>query len=370
MRLHRYLFNQYLQVTMFVLTSLMMVVWLNQTLRLLELVVNKGSPLIGFLILSVLAMPLWLLQAVPIALFIGILWVINKVSVDRELIAMQSVGWSVKQFVAAPLIFACLCTMFLVVNSLYLLPSAFGEFKQRQIELRTAIPKILLQDRVFVDLAPDLTIFINERVSSNRVKNVFIQDNRDEKGVTTLTASNGTFTSENGQAILILENGERSQLGADGKGSATLFFEKYKLNFSRNTVTDNSNRPLDMNEDSIANLLDPSTSKSPTYIKQRFAYGHYRIVSPFMALTLAFIALAGTSRGRLRDQYGKQRLWSTIGVAILVQILFITARSVTVSAPSLWPLQYLIALVPILVSSYLLFSGQHIAKFKPKMVTS
>ena len=370
MRLHRYLFNQYLQVTLFVLSSLIMVVWLNQTLRLLELVVNKGSPLIAFLILSVLAMPLWLLQAVPVALFIGILWVVNKVSVDRELVAMQSVGWSIKQFVLSPLVLALLCTGFLVMNSLYLLPSAFGEFKQRQIELRTAIPKILLQDKVFVDLAPDLTIFINERVSSNRVKNVFIQDNREEDAVTTLTASTGTFTSENGQAVLILENGERSQLSSDGKGSATLFFDKYKLNFSRNAVANNSDRPLDMNEDSITNLLDPSTAKSQNYINQRFAYGHYRIISPFMALTMALIALAGISRGRLRDQYGKRRLWITIGVAVGVQIMFITARSVTVSAPSLWPLQYLIVIAPVIIGGAMLFGVPHMAKSKTKMVMS
>ena len=192
-----------------VLFSLIMVVWLNQTLQLLELVVNKGSPLIAFIYLSVLALPLWLLQAIPIALFIAILWVTNKINTDRELVAMQAAGWSIKQFAVAPFIFASLCCGFLISNSLYLLPIGFGEFKTRQLELRAAIPKILLQDQVFVDLAPGLTIFINERISRSEVKNVFIQDKRDGDAITTLTASQGTFARENGQPVLLLQNGER-----------------------------------------------------------------------------------------------------------------------------------------------------------------
>ncbi|MGC6517149.1 MAG: LptF/LptG family permease [Candidatus Puniceispirillaceae bacterium] len=370
MRLHRYLFGQYMQVTMLVLVSLIMVVWLNQTLQLLELVVNKGSPLIGFIILSVLAMPLWLLQAVPIALFIAILWVINKISTDREFVALQSVGWSVRQFALTPLFFACLCTAFLIFNSVILLPAGFGEFKTRQLELRAAIPKILLQDKVFVDLAPNLTIFINERVSRSEVKNVFIQDKRDGKNITTLTASKGTFTRENGQAILILENGERSQIGQGGEASATLFFDEYKLNFSRNVKTSNNERPLDMNEDSILNLLDPTKAISEKYARQRIAYGHYRIISPFLALTLAVIAVAGVSRGRLRDEHKNYRFWGTILVAIFVQILFITARSVTFTIPLFWPLQYAVILTPIFIGLILIYQPKWLQFPRLKGATS
>ena len=356
MRLHRYLFSQYFQVTSVVLFSLIMVVWLNQTLQLLELVVNKGSPLISFLYLSILAMPLWLLQAVPIALLIAIIWVVNKINADRELVAMQSVGWSTQKFTYAPLAFAAFCTAFLVINSVYILPTSFGEFKTRQLELRVAIPKILLQDKVFVDLAPGLTIFIDERISSQKVRNVFIQDKRDGETITTLTASDGTFGRDNGQPYLLLENGERSQIDTkSGEASATLFFESYKLNIARGEVNSSSNRPLDMNEDSIRNLLNPETSNSERFINQRLAYGHYRITSPFLAITLAIIAIAGLTRGRLRDQYKTQRIWGTIIIALFVQILFISARSATVTAPILWPLQYIVLIVPSLCGLALIF---------------
>ena len=363
MRLHRYLLKQYMQVTTMVLVSLLMVVWLNQMLQLLELVVNKGSPLGSFFILSLLAMPLWLLQAIPIALFIGVIWVVNKITSDRELVAMQAAGWSIKQFTIAPLFLGALCTAFLILNSTILLPAGFGAYKDKQSELRAAIPKVLLQDKVFVDLAPNLTIFINERVSRTSVRNVFIQDKRNSDAISILTAAKGQFLLDNGQPVLVLEQGERSQINNLGEASATLYFDQYKLNIARTTQSTAQRSVLDMNEDSIANLLNPETSASPRYISQRLAYGHYRITSPFLGITLTLVALAALLRGRLRDEFKRRRMWQAIIAGMVVQILFISARSITVTSPQLWFAQYLVLLLPAAIASYMLLSPET-ARFK------
>ena len=357
MQLHRYLFTQYFQVTALVLLCLITVVWINQAINLLELVVNKGAPIIDFLILSILAFPLWLLEALPIALFIAILWVITKIQSDRELVVMQAVGMNDKQFSLAPISLAILITIFQIFNSVYLLPTSFGEFKQRQIDLRNAIPSILLQDRVFVDLAPKLTIYIDERISENTVRNVFIQDAREDSKFITLTASNGIFDLENGRPVLILENGERSELSDGQTASASLLFQQYKLYFARHVNATNRTRSIDMNEDSISNLLNPETATSSRFMSQRLSYAHYRISAPFLAFTLALIAIAGMTRGRLRDEHKAKRMWLTIAAAILVETIFITSRSLTVSVPMLWPLIYLSLALPAFISSYFILGG-------------
>ena len=357
MQLYRYLFSQYLQLSALVLLCLVTVVWINQAINLLELVVNKGAPIIDFLILSLLASPLWLLEALPISLFIAILWVISKIQSDRELVVMQAVGMNNRQFALAPISLAFIFTIIQIVNSVYLLPASFGEFKQRQLDLRNAIPSILLQDRVFVDLAPGLTIYIDERISENTVRNVFIQDARDEPSIITLTASNGIFDLENGRPVLILENGERSELNDNNEASASLLFEQYKLYFARNFISNNRARTIDMNEDSIQNLLDAEKSSHERFIAQRQAYGHYRIAAPFLSLTLALIAVAGMTRGRLRDEHKSKRIWFTIAAALAVETLFITARSLAVSVPILWSIIYISLAFPALISAYFLLSG-------------
>ena len=358
MQLHRYLFSQYLQVTLIILFSLLMIVWLNQTLQLLELVVNKGAPLIDFLLLSLLSAPLWLLQAIPIALFIGIIWVIQKVQSDREWVVMQAIGISHRQFALSPLLLGVLASLFLLLNSIYFLPASFGEFKQRQTELRNAIPRILLQDRVFVDLAPGLTIFINERISNSEVRNVFIQDARHPVNISTLTAAEGTFALDEGRPVLLLKDGERFEMQPGREAGASLFFEEYKLYFASQIASKSGKRPIDMNEDSISNLLSPETAIAKQYVPQRLAYGHYRIASPFIAITLALIAVAGLARGRLRDEYSRKRIWQTIGAAIGAQVIFFMARSITVSAPQFWPLIYLSLLVPASIALWMIIKQQ------------
>lgn len=366
MQLHRYLFTQYFQVSALVLACLVTVVWINQALNLLELVVNKGAPIIDFMILSILAAPLWLLEAMPIALFIAILWVISKVQSDRELVVMQAVGVSDRQFALAPITLAFAFTLLQIINSIYVLPASFGEFKQRQIDLRNAIPSILLQDRVFVDLAPGLTIYIDERVSDNTVRNVFIQDAREKSNIITLTASTGTFNIENGRPVLVLENGERSELNDKQDASAALLFKQYKLHFARSIISTNRARSIDMNEESITNLLDPSKASEKRFIPQRQAYAHYRMTAPFLSLALALIALTGMTRGRLRDDHKGKRIWLTIAAALLVETLFITTRSLAVSTPILWPLIYASLIVPSMISIYLLMISS--PKFKQRQM--
>ena len=56
--------------------------------------------------------------------------------------------------------------------------------------------------------------------------------------------------------------------------------------------------PIDMNEDTIGKLLNPDKSPYPDYFNQRRAEGHYRIVSPGLALVLVLIATCGALSDR------------------------------------------------------------------------
>ena len=66
----------------------------------------------------------------------------------------------------------------------------------------------------------------------------------------------------------------------------------------------------------------------------------------FLALCLAIIASATMLHGRvLRDLVGR-RIIITACLGIFVQILYVAARSATVSSPFVWPLMYLSIFIP------------------------
>ncbi|MGB0397846.1 MAG: LptF/LptG family permease, partial [Candidatus Puniceispirillaceae bacterium] len=329
--------------------------WLNHALRMLEFIVSKDSTIYDFLLLSFFPIPLWLVVALPMSAFIGVIWVISRFLSDRELIVMQAVGFTPLQFGRVPIVFGAALTFALLINSVYILPASFSTFKEVQAEVRGSLPKLLIQDNVFIDIADDLTLFVGERINQNEVGRVFIQDSRNPEITITFTSERGQFSSVNGQPVFLLLNGQRTELRKDGTSNAQLTFETHSLDISQQNTGAAERVILDMNEDSIRNLLNPDTAISPRYARERMAMGHYRLSAPFMALALTILAAAIMLQGHIsREKLGRRVLIAAL-TGVAVQTLSILARSATVGTPVLWPLMYLAVLIPIGAGVFMLW---------------
>ena len=97
MQFDRYLFGQMIRTTIAVSVTLVGIMWLFQTIRLLEVVINRGAPISNFLLMSVTVIPLWLTIAVPVSAFVAVIWVFQRAVADRELLVMQASGRSALQ---------------------------------------------------------------------------------------------------------------------------------------------------------------------------------------------------------------------------------------------------------------------------------
>ena len=355
MNLEKYIFKQVFQTSFLFLFGLITVIWLNQAISILEVFFYKGSNISEFIVLSLFPLPLWIMVAMPMSVFIGILWVIFKLLSDRELLVMQALGKSPVQFSIIPILFSFFVSIFLYINSIYILPYSFSEFKKTQFSIRSAIPKILIQNNVFIDIANGLTIYVGNRINDNELRQVFIQDSRNKEKIITYTSESGIFDIKDGNPTLILKNGQRTELGENGDASALLSFSTHTINISKKNSISNFQKVIDVNEDSISNLLDPSKSISKKYIGERFAMGHYRILSPLMPICLALIACVIMLHGRvLRDKVGIKIFVSSI-CGICFQSLFILSRSITASNPSLWFVMYLSIIIPCIIFVLILF---------------
>jgi lipopolysaccharide export system permease protein len=287
--------------------------------------------------------------------FIGVIWVISRFLSDRELIVMQAVGFTPLQFGRIPMFFGAFLTAILFLNSVYIMPASFSKFKEVQAEVRGTIPKLLIQDNVFIDIANDLTLFVGERINQNEVGRVFIQDSRDPETTITFTSERGQFSSINGQPVFLLLNGQRTELTKGGVSNAQLAFETHTLDISRQSAATTQRVVLDMNEDSIRNLLNPKTATTEQYARERMAMGHYRLASPFMALALTLMAATIMLQGHISREKMGRRVLITALVGIGIQTIAIMTRSATVATPALWPVMYLVVLMPIGFGIFLLW---------------
>ena len=108
----RYVFRQLLIGMVLVTVGLTCIIWLSQSLRFVELIVNRGVGPGTFLYLTMLMLPNFLTVVLPIALFSVVVFVYTKMIMDRELVVMRAAGQN--QFaLAKPALFLATFTVLL-----------------------------------------------------------------------------------------------------------------------------------------------------------------------------------------------------------------------------------------------------------------
>ena len=361
MQFDRYIFKQMLRTSFAVTLTLVGIMWLFQTIRILELVINRGAPMTDFLLMSVTVIPLWLTIAIPISVFVAVMWVFHRALVDRELLVAQASGRSAIQLARAPIALGVIVTTFLVINSVFLLPLSFAVYKEVQFKLRNTIPTVMLQDNVFIDVVDGMTMLIGKKYKDGHAENVFIHDEKIDGVIVTMTAKAGRFIEKDNKPAVILNDGQRFELEQDKQAGATLIFDTHTVSITPRDRKQSTRMPIEMNEDRISNLLNPDASPQPVYVNQRVAEGHYRIASPFLAFALVIVASAGVLHGQIRRSTWSRRTFVTIALGIICISAIVSARSLATTTPLLIPLIYLSMLFP-MVSLLTLLGLQSIAQ--------
>ena len=349
MQFDRYLLAQLVRTTIAVTVTLVGIVWLFQTIRILELVVSRDGPFLDFIIMSITVIPLWLTIAFPISAFIAITWVFQRTIADRELLVMQASGRSMLQLARAPIALAIGVTAILVLNSTVVLPFSFGIYKEMQFKLRNSIPAVLLREGVFIDVVDGMTMLIGEQTEDGMARDIFLHDERAPDKTITITAKYGKFVNQDGVPAVILQNGVRNEVNQNGDASASLLFETHSVIISSDTQPSQERLTFDMNEDSIRNLLNPETSPAPRFFNQRRAEGHYRIISPLLGFVLVMTAACSVLCGQIRRDTLFRRTVLNIGAAIIIISMMVSTRSLTITMPATTPLLYASLVGPALI---------------------
>ena len=88
-----YLLKNLLVATVFIAVTLAFIVFLTQSLRFLEIVINAGAGS-SFWILTALALPRFLEVILPLSMLASVLFLYNKMMLDSELVAIRAAGKS------------------------------------------------------------------------------------------------------------------------------------------------------------------------------------------------------------------------------------------------------------------------------------
>src|SRR5438874_2703745 len=161
--LDRYILRQSFGVMVFVTAALSAAIWLAQSLRLIDLIVNRGLSIDVFLYLAILILPRFLDIVLPIGVFIAVLFTFSRLTAESELVVMRSAGLSHVALAKPVLMLAGIAFVILMSLSAYFLPASNGAFKDLQFEIRSRFVSSLVQEGTFTTIADKLTIYIRSR---------------------------------------------------------------------------------------------------------------------------------------------------------------------------------------------------------------
>src|ERR1700688_4104625 len=123
-QLNRYILRQCIGVMLFVTGALTAAVWLAQSLKLVDLIVNRGLSAEVFLYLALLILPRFFDIVLPIGAFIAVLFVFNKLTSESELVVMRAAGLSPLTLAQPVFILAGGAFLVLLSMAAYFLPAS------------------------------------------------------------------------------------------------------------------------------------------------------------------------------------------------------------------------------------------------------
>jgi lipopolysaccharide export system permease protein len=356
-RITAYILSQVLTTMLFVVATLTMAIWLTQSLRFIELIVNRGLSLASFFYLTSLLLPNFLSLVLPIALFIATLFVYNRLAADSELVVMRAVGFGPGQLARPALLLACGVTIAGYVLSLWLMPLTFGKFKELHTNIRSDYSSLLLQEGAFSTIGNTLTVYVRARESNGDLRGIMVQDARDPNNPVTLLAERGTIASTEDGPRVILLNGNRQQVDRAAGKLSLLYFERYSVEISNDRTTEF--RWRDAGERYLDELLWPNIADAHDrqYFNRLIAEGHTRLATPLYAIALVMVALACLLPGDFNRRGLGRRLLFASACGLATQALSVALPNLATGMPRILPLLYIAPIGVSLLAAFALQRG-------------
>jgi lipopolysaccharide export system permease protein len=346
--LNRYILRQCVSVMVFVTGALTAAVWLAQSLRLVDLIVNRGLSAEVFLYLAVLILPRFLDIVIPIGTFIAVLFVFNKLTTESELIVMRAAGLSPMGLAKPVLELATISWLILMLLSVYLLPASNREFKDLQFEIRNRFVSSLLQEGSFTTISDKLTIYIGARNQRGEVIGLMIDDERDPRRPVTILAERGAFADTGGASRIIMVNGDRQQYDRDTGKLSVLTFDRYVLDLDMMRDAPEA-RSREAQERFLPDLFFPPEDLDQGSRDAYLVEANERLTVPLTAFSFAIIPLACLLPGEFNRRGQLKRVLVAVGVALTFQALDLAIKNLEGRSTAAIPISYVVDLLPFVV---------------------
>jgi lipopolysaccharide export system permease protein len=343
-----YVFRQALGPLLAILGALAAIAILTQGLNQLDIIITNRRAGFAFAWVTILALPQLISLILPMAVFIAVVYALNRMHTESEIAVLYGAGVS-RQRIARPILqLAVLAALAHLAINVVVQPWAFKERRETFYALRTDIASSLIEEGSFTYPTEDLTLYARSRGGGGELRDMLINDGRTDPPIT-YTARAGAIVTIDGQPAIVMRDGQVQRMNEDG-GVDVLDFDRYVLQFE-GVFDEPEIFYLKASDRTLFQLFFPDRTAhfDQRNIDQFLAEGHARLAAPLLNISLAMIALAGVLLGDFsRRGYGRRIMWAAV-IALVVRLMALAMQSVAADDPDLNWLQYAVPLGAIMI---------------------
>jgi lipopolysaccharide export system permease protein len=355
--INRYILRQLAVGMVLVTIGLTAILWLTQSLRFVELTVNKGASVGTFIKLTLLVMPNFLTIILPVALFTVTLFTYNKLISDRELVVLRAAGLSHWALARPAVTLAWVNVLLGLLLNLYLIPWCNEASHKLQYKLRSTATGVMLQEGQFSQITKGLTVYVRARDPKGELLGLIIHDRRHPDKIVTILAERGALVqNDDGSPAIQMFNATRMQVTPGSNRPSLISGDNYAMQFNDASENDDD-RVRDARERPTRELFSLSESViGPVQFRQFRVEGHTRFASPLYHLSFAGLATACLLCGWFNRRGQGVRLVLAVGLMILIQAMALGASNLATKHLVWVPLMYLLPLVCAAIPAWLLLA--------------
>jgi len=347
----KYILQQLFVGMILVTTSLTCIIWLTQSLRFIEMIVNRGLSAGMFAYLTALLLPNFLVIVLPISLFLVIIFIYSKLITDRELLVMRASGLSQFALAKPALILALLVVGFGYLLNLYLVPQSYTEFRKLQWDIRYNYAHILLREGEFNQVANGITVYVRQRTKDGQLLGLLVHDQRKKDSHFTLMATKGAMVDTEKGARVIMFDGNRQSVDRTTNKMSILYFDYYAFDLASTGVTTMARyrEPRERSIDELFNIkaLNPEMNKKE--YGKFIVEAHKRLVSPLTSLGFALIALSCLIASSFSRRTQSRQVILAIFIMVALQGSALGLENLVAKQLEFLPLLYILGAGPIVL---------------------
>lgn len=310
--IQNYMFRQVSGPLLFFAFVLTGVIWLSQSLRMLDVVINQSQSVGTFIYLTLLGLPQLMPLILPFAMFFAVLYALNRLYTESELVVMWAAGFSRWVVVWPILLIALAVTAMGYLFSLVVMPAGMREMKNRVFEIRADLVNTFVREGSFTNPIKGLTVYVSQNNPGGEIQGILVHDARNPKAIATYMAQSGLLANTPTGPRLIMNQGNAQWLEGGAGRLKILNFEKYVFDLSQFEKGQGARIP-EVAERWLDELFYPDKTVPEKQRKKYIAEAHSRLSGPLYAMVFALIAVVALIGGN----FNRRGYAGRIGLAFL-----------------------------------------------------